>query len=233
MKMEMETYRSQQKLFFIASCALFPKRVVDSPITAIDLLGYDEQLKDLEEYQSVEMLELIVDHDNNGNKQYSISNIDQDKFYKMLINYLEKFRNDELLAKPSEKPEPYITLQNKLYQYLRLSSRKKPTVNPYNIWIDWYKGYGKIRPFWEIVLSSSELSPKTTRIINLGYREVETSGFGDSPPASFAEVEIINAKVLMNAVAINPNSNQLPKNNAGTSRVTVDGRARDGSFASL
>jgi len=224
--MEIETYWPQEKLLFIATCALFPDRILDNPLQPDPLSSIlsvpDEQLEKLNEYASEKMLEFVIGQDNIGSTQYSIKKVDQSKFHEMMINYLEKFRNDELLAKPSEKPEQYKELQGKLYQYLLHSNRLKPIVNPYNIWPDWYKGYGNIRPFWEIVLSSSELSPKTTRTINIGYQEVETTGFGENPPASFAEIEIIDNKLLTVALEINPSSNQVSKHGTFTSQVIID-----------
>lgn len=196
--MEINQYWPQEKLFFIASCALFPDKVISSPIKpdflSVELSVEDEKLKELKSYASKGMLKFIIDKDDNNKTQYTISSVDQAKFHTMMVEYLKKFRNDELLTSPYKKPESFGALRDRLVQYLLHSERSIPLINAYNIWPNWL-GYGSVYPFWEIILSPAMLSGDI-KVHNIGHSSIDDINGSISVP--FAEIEVINKKYLQN-----------------------------------
>ncbi len=220
MDMEIQDYWPQDEIFFIANCALFPKRVTNSQLAinqeSIDMFGYDEKQKILDEYKSKKMLEFEVISDSNGEKKYLISNIDQSKFKTKLTEYVEKFRNDELITSPYKKPAIFIELQGLFNQYLLHTKRTNPIINPYNIWPNW-NNFGNIFPFWEIILSSAILS-HDIKIKKIGHyptiRNVNSDLY-----VPFAEVEIINPEIFQQTLG-SKNTSQTGYN----AKIGMNGR---------
>lgn len=200
MDMGIETYWSQQELFFIASCALFPERVISESLVADQIykkiFDYDEKLELLNKYASDKILKFATVQDSNGKSRYVISFIDHEKFRIKLINYLEKFRNDELVVETSKKTKQFNELQESLCKYLTKNTRSRTVINPFNIWPNWTDGYGDLYPFWEIILSLTVLS-HDTKLHNIGYFS-EINDINNYIDVPYAEIEIINKDILQN-----------------------------------
>lgn len=184
--MNVEKYWSQDTVYFFATCALFPEKLngvlldekqLNDFITNIE----DFQTRTLLQYQEKGMLKLQTLGDSEAGFQFVITDINQLSFKKELIDYLEKYREDELLPGFSSYGDSYEDTKQLLYSYLRKSGRKYPLVSPRNIW-----GYWSGRPFWEIILATDlldgDVSIKDIELVH------DTSFYSDSLPRAKLEV---------------------------------------------
>lgn len=199
--MKTDTYLGQQELYFYAICALFPDRISTKPHTTDQLDEFiphyfesDEQAGVLDQLKSRKLLDYRRTRNSEGVTEFVIDDINSGKFTDYLHEYLEKFRNDELLGDASNKPESYKLLQKRLHAYLSDSTRNEPLINPTNIWPDWIAGAMQQRPFLEIILTSDMLD-RNTQTLDVGISSAVNAAGGDiSIP--FAKIAILNPAVI-------------------------------------
>jgi len=177
--MKIENYWTQQQVYFYATCALFPENISNKILTYKDMDDYiphyfdsNEQLDVLKELESENMLNVETQLDAEGENKYTITNINQEMFHTLLVEYLKKYRNSELVADKWTNPESFIDSEKKLLDYLMYTDRLQPIVNISNLWSNWNGLKTEQSPFWETVLSSSLLS-ETTRILKVGLYNAE------------------------------------------------------------
>lgn len=194
--MKPENYWPQDKLYFYATCALFPDRLlVDEPLSSQRFRRYvpyylnvDEQVQELEWLRQDGLLDLTVSRVDDENADYSITKIDSDEFTSRLKKYLLRYRNDELIADAGFRPDMFAVNNEQLMKYLDSSTRKEPIVNPANIWSSWTSFGASHFPFWEVVLAYQLIEAKG-EIVSLGYSN-DSSGSYDKEEWPFAEIRV-------------------------------------------
>lgn len=171
--MKPETYWPKDKLYFYATCALFPGKLLNTPLSSQQFKAYipyywsvDEQIKALEHLKQGGLLEFIVSRIDDNSAEYSITQIDSGEFISILKEYLVQYRNDELIG---DTGHTFAANNDQLMKYLNSSTREEPIVNPMNIWSDWTSFNSHLFPFWEVVLSFQLIEEKGG-IVALGYR---------------------------------------------------------------
>lgn len=192
--MNAEKYWSQRTVYFFATCALFPEKLTGEVLTDIQMNDYiigfeDTQMEMLAKYQSEGMLRVQAFDKSEGGRQFMISDINQASFRNRLIEYLEMYREGELLLGFSSYGDSYEDTKELLYAYLRKSGRELPVVNPRNIWEVWMDD----RPFWEAVLTAALLDGA---VIVTNIELVHgTAEYGGTVPR--AEVKLVRSLDLL------------------------------------
>jgi hypothetical protein len=198
--MQTETYWSQEKVYFVATCSLFPGRINGRPLSIEEMDNFvkhfwtaGEQLEILQTYEAQNMLNIDVELKDGEIESFTINDIDSTKFRDQLTEYLTKFRNNELIAEMGQKPDDFTDLEIKLHNYLRHTDRVQPVLNPYNIWSEWTDGQLSRFPFWEIIFASDLISGDTA-LLDFGLSLANTST-GGGLLLPYANLEIINPNI--------------------------------------
>ena len=193
--MKPETYWPQDKLYFYATCALFPERLTDKPLNSQQFNGYiaycfsvDEQIKELEQLKQDGLLNFTVSRIDDNNAEYSSIQVNSDSFLLILKEYLKCYRNDELVGDAGFQPDTFAENNNHLMKYLNFSTRKKPIVNPINIWSNWNSSNGDRFPFWEATLAYHLIEARG-KITDLGYSDGNGNSYANMA-LPFVEIEI-------------------------------------------
>jgi len=199
--MKHNNYWPQAQLYLYATCALFPEKISGRTLTTDQLDEFiphyfesDEQSEVLDRLKSLRFLDYKRTDYSDGIAEFVIDDIDDGKFTDYLYEYLEKFRNDELLGDASNKPEPFKALQKRLYAYLSDSTRTEPVINPTNIWSDWIAGDMRQRPFWEVILTSDMVN-SDTKTLDIGISATKNS-INDEISVPFAKLAIQNPAAI-------------------------------------
>jgi len=192
--MKPETYWPQAKLYFYATCALFPERLVSGFLSAQQLTEYvpyyfsvDEQINELELLKREGLLDFTVSHTDDNSAEYSVTRIDSSKFLSVLKKYLECYRNDELIGSAGFRPDSFAANNAQLVKYMDSTTRKEPIVNPANIWSGWTSFGSERFPFWETVLTY-QLIDGRGEILDLG-RSIDDSNSYSKEAWPFARIE--------------------------------------------
>ncbi len=180
--MKAETYWPKDKLYLYATCALFPDRLINKVLSSQQLNDYipyywevSDQTKVLEQMEQDQLLDFTVTRNDDDSAEYVINKIDRSKFLGQLKEYLESYRNDELIGDPASKPDGFTVDNQRLKKYLTRSTREEPVVNPMNIWESWTAFNSQNFPFWEVVLTS-ELILNDIKTIKIGLELIENRG---------------------------------------------------------
>lgn len=157
--MTTNSYWPRQQVYLYATLALFPDRLSGRPLNQHELSSYipfyfepEEQVETLRALKDKNLLKYTETKLSSGEREYVISDIDNGKFESYLIEYLERFKNDELIPESSLRPDDFLVIEAKLNEYLQRSTREQPTVNPMNIWQNWTSFEERRYPFLEILL---------------------------------------------------------------------------------
>lgn len=230
--MKPETYWPQNKLYFYATCALFPGKLLDTPLSSQQFKDYipyywsvDEQIKELEQLKQVGLLDITISRIDDSNAEYSIAKIDSNGFISILKEYLERYRNDELIG---ETGYTFVANNDQLMVYLNSSTRDEPAVNPANIWDNWTSFDNHRFPFWEVVLTF-QLIDVRGEITALGYSGKSNSSYEEARP-------FVNVKVFKKELQQNTHKPQKPINHKVGIIVTPKGKLQlsiDGKRAAL
>lgn len=199
-RLKPEEYWPERKVYLYGTCALFPENISDKVLSADEMDVYVErgiwfddepnnnQENALKKYETKGMLKVEVLEDD----KFKITNINQEKFKAELVEYLEKFRYDELVADPSIMPEPHDVLKDRLRMRMDNVQRPQPLINLLNIWPEWSSWSNRLYPFWEIIFSSELLPPYDWRVRNIGYKSVGESTFSTKDVSlPFATIEAL------------------------------------------
>lgn len=186
--MNVDTYWSQDTVYFFATCALFPEKLNGITLTAKQMSDYiidfdDAQAETLLAYQAEGLLKVTLTGEPEHRVGFLITDINQQAFKNKLVSYLEKYREGELLPGFSNYIDLYEDNKALLYAHLAKSKRDCPLVNPRNIWT-----YSSGRPFWEAILTA-DLVDGDIRVKE--FEQVASNEFGDSS-LPFVKVEILN-----------------------------------------
>jgi|ERR1039458_8792423 hypothetical protein len=207
MKMEMEQYWPQHKVFLFGQCAFLPDDLENKALTKEKLRHYfpAENVEELEaalnKYQQEGYFKIKIIADAGEPKQYIIANSDHAKFHDELVAYLE-----EIKAKlPTEQREMPWSVAAKQYR----ERGYRPVIR----WRDIYGDSTRVNytpPFWEIIFIPVMLD--RIKLINISHDKVfpylrSNSGYEKMPEAMLpyftrprAEFEVLD-KVLRQRIA--------------------------------
>lgn len=180
--MKTETYWPQAKLYFYATCALFPERLIGN-LSAQELTEYvpyyftvDEQTNELEQLKQEGLMDFTVSLTDDDSVEYSITHLNSSKFLSVLKEYLARYRNDELIGSARFKSGAFSANNDQLMKYMDSTTREEPIVNPTNIWSNWTSFGSERFPFWEAVLSYQLVDAKG-EILDLGSSTDRSSSY--------------------------------------------------------
>lgn len=201
MKMEMETqYWPQHKVFFLATLALFPEKLKDTPVTLLFYRPYFAR-------DDVTVIELTlqeyakdgyIKYEKLGAGDFRITKIDTQKAADNLIDYIEKWLSDKLVLLAAKKPKDVERQQKLLHAALARVYRVNPKGQ---LRITLEDVYGEPNndifgtPFWELVLSL-QLSERPGAVITrIGYdRSMDGLYADDAQP--YADIKITSPELL-------------------------------------
>lgn len=199
--MKPETYWPQDKLYFYATCALFRHKLVNDSLGSEQFKDYipyywsvDEQIKALEQLKQHGLLDFTLSRTDDKSARYSVTHIDSDRFMALLMEYLEKYRNDELIGDIGDPPGTFLANNDRLIKYLDFSTRDEPIVGPNNIWSNWTSSNSNSFPFWEVVLAS-QLIENVGQISDLGYSDKNLNSFNENA-CPFVCIKNVNKQLL-------------------------------------
>lgn len=193
MKMTMEQYWPQHKVFFVATLALFPDTLKGAVMTLVFYRPYfakdDVAVIELtlQEYQKLGYLK----YKKLSASEFKIIEIDSVKATDDLVEYLEKWQSDKLSLLSAKKPVDTHRQQKLLHDALARTYQLDPNDTQRIVLEDIYgsqKSEDFGTPFWEPVLSL-QLLDLTAKITLAGYDRSQ-SGLYKNNAQPYADIKI-------------------------------------------
>lgn len=227
--MEDKQYWPEHKVFFIATLALFPARLIGVPITEIfykpyfprDEIEFIEMM--LDEYRKNDYIE----YKNSDEYVYKITEINTQKAKSDLKKYLKAWQQNKLEVIAAHKPPDLDHLQDLLNKAITQAYAHRHQEQPRITLLDIFgssDNYDYRPPFWELVLSFSLLDQKAD-VLTIGYDRSESYIYkSNSQP--FIEYKITD-KVLLGVIKLNEDATPAHSNNGSTSMQPITLRSYD------
>ncbi len=242
MKMEMETYWPQHKVFLLATLALFPEKLNGmeaeplfywayfGPIS--NAVGHDYSESDYEHLNTILFYyqrDGYLTYEQTSHGLFEIKGVNTEKAKHDLTNYLKKWQNGHLVTNDATKPPDVSYQQELLTIALQRSSAKhqsEPRIQPSDIFDDISK-LDYEPPFWELILST-QLLDSNLELANIGYERKNGLFYKTSQP--YADVSAVSDKLakLLKRGPVLPkpaikHKASLVFTKSGKLRLTLDG----------
>jgi hypothetical protein len=171
MKMEPELYWPEHRVYFVATLALFPEKLLGHEVNPLFytpyFIGTDMNFINLElnEYRKLGLIE----YESTG-ALCKITSVNSKKANSDLIEYLRQWQQDKLFSLPANKPPDFIRQKSLLIDAAALaypSNKNEPRITLKNVYGD--PSELEYEPkFWELVLSW-QLLDKQVKITYMAY----------------------------------------------------------------
>ena len=169
--MEPELYWPEHRVYFVATLALFPEKLLEHEV---DPLFYTPYFKSknmnsinlsLNEYRKLGLIE----YESTG-ELYKITSVNSKKAKSDLIEYLRQWQQDKLLSLPANKPPDFMRQKSLLIDAVVLAypnNKNEPRITLKNVYGD-PSDFEYEPKFWELVLSW-QLLDKQIQITYMAY----------------------------------------------------------------
>jgi hypothetical protein len=209
--MKMDIYWSQHKVFFLATLALFPEKLVGMEVEPLfywayfgpiaNAVGNDYNESDYEYFNDILFYyqrDGYLTYEKTPHGLFEIKSVDSKKAEHDLIGYLEKWQNGRLINHDATKP-PDVSYQQELFVGALKHTRGKHQSEPRIKLSDIFRNSGEldyVPPFWELVLSS-QLIDASVSIKEIGYERNNGLYHKDARP--YVDIKIVG-KNLLNSI---------------------------------
>lgn len=206
--MNMDMYWPQQKVFFLATLALFPDKIVGKIVEPIFWWPYFEPITraighdyDEDDYKHFSAMLFYYQRDGylayeqTPDKLFEIKSVDSKKAKNDLIAYLKEWQDGQLITNSATKPPDVLYQQELFIGALRLVNNKHQS-DPRIKLSDIYGELSKLdyeAPFWELVLSYQLINHEVL-IKEIGY-ERNSGGWYNKNSQPYADVEVISEEL--------------------------------------
>jgi hypothetical protein len=174
MKMQMNSYWPQQKVFLYGMLALFP-----------------EMLKGEAMYDAEQFLQL------------NLTKVNRQKILLELIDYLTEYEHDKLTTGRKLKPEQFVNQQERLLLAIRKKYPDHgyhPTIDLMDIWQDSKDHDPLLAPFWELIFAE-HFRTGFIAIKNIGYEGTYAApGRAGELPMPFVELTVVPGTLFQRAI---------------------------------
>jgi len=208
MNMDMYMYWPQQKVFFLATLALFPDKLVGKivepifwwpyfePITRA--IGHDYDEDDYKHFRAMLFYyqqDGYLTYEQTPDKLFKIKSVYSKKAKNDLIAYLKKWQDGQLNDDNASKPPDVSHQQELLTRAIIFANDKhqsKPRIQPSDIFGDVSK-LDYEPPFWELVLSS-QLLDDNIEIADINYERSSGLFYKTSQP--YVDIRVVGDELL-------------------------------------
>ena len=219
MEMKTQAYWPQHKVFFLATLALFPEKLVGMTVEPIfwwpyfepisRAVGYDYGEDDFDHFRAMLFYyqrDGYLTYEQTPHDLFKIKSVNSQKAKDDLTSYLKKWQDGRLTTNSATKP-PDVSYQQELFiEALRLTKDKhqsEPRITSSDIYGDLSKlDYDP--PFWELLLSQQILD-KVLEITFMDYGR-GLNGIYSEEALPFAELNITDKKLLNDIDRLEPKS---------------------------
>lgn len=204
----MDMYWPQQKVFFLATLALFPDKLVSKIVEPIFWWPYFEPISkavrhdyDEDDYKHFSAMLFYYQRDGyltyeqTPDKLFEIKSVNSKKAKNNLIAYLKKWQDGQLTDDNATKPPDVSYQQELLTRAFSLANDKhqsKPRIQPSDIFGDVSK-LDYEAPFWELILSS-QLLDGNVEIADINYERSSGLFYKTSQP--YADIRFVSDELL-------------------------------------